>query len=129
MNINPKDMHVVLLAGGTSGEREISLASGKGASDALREAGFEVTQLDPAEKEDLKRLIDGGFDVAFLCMHGKRGEDGTLQGLLEMLPETHTPEIHLHQHAGQIGPHGQVAKQGGDGRKQDIKGQIAFVLY
>ena len=85
MNINPKDMHVVLLAGGTSGEREISLASGKGASDALREAGFEVTQLDPAEKEDLKRLIDGGFDVAFLCMHGKRGEDGTLQGLLEML--------------------------------------------
>ena len=45
MKINPKDMHVVLLAGGTSGEREISLASGKGAGDALREAGFEVTHL------------------------------------------------------------------------------------
>ena len=85
MKINPKDMHVVLLAGGTSGEREISLASGKGAGDALREAGFEVTQLDPAEREDLKQLIDGNYDAAFLCMHGKGGEDGTLQGMLELL--------------------------------------------
>ena len=76
---------VALLAGGTSGEREISLQSGKGAKAALEEAGYQVTKLDPANKEDLKRLIDEHFDVAFLCMHGKMGEDGILQGFLETL--------------------------------------------
>lgn len=81
----PQETHVALLAGGTSGEREISLASGAGASAALREAGYVVTELDPARPEDLVALIEGSFDVAFLCMHGKGGEDGTLQGLLEVI--------------------------------------------
>lgn len=80
---DPRQCRVALLAGGKSGERDVSLASGKGAGEALEEAGFDVTYLDPAEKEDLKRLIDGPFDVAFLCLHGKYGEDGTVQGLLE----------------------------------------------
>ena len=44
-----------------------------------------MTTLDPADKDDLKTLIDGGFDVAFICLHGKYGEDGTLQGMLEMI--------------------------------------------
>ena len=79
------DCRVALLAGGKSGEREVSLASAGGAREALEEAGYVVTQLDPAEKEDLKRLIDGPFDVAFLCLHGKYGEDGTVQGLLETI--------------------------------------------
>ena len=83
--LDPKNCKVALLAGGTSGEREISLASGEGARAALEEAGFTVTQLDPANKEDLLRLIDGGFDVAFICLHGKGGEDGTIQGLLTLL--------------------------------------------
>lgn len=82
---DPRHCRVALLAGGKSGEREVSLASGKGAGEALEEAGFDVTYLDPAEKEDLKRLIDGPFDVAFLCLHGKYGEDGTVQGLLETI--------------------------------------------
>ena len=82
---DPCECRVALLAGGKSGEREISLASGEGARHALEEAGFDVTVLDPAEKEDLKRLIDGPFDVAFLCLHGKYGEDGTMQGLLEII--------------------------------------------
>ncbi len=90
MNLNPKEMKVALLAGGKSGERQISLASGKGAGDALRQAGFNVTHLDPASKEDLKALIDGDFDVAFLCMHGKLGEDGTLQGMLEIIELPYT---------------------------------------
>lgn len=79
------DCRVALLTGGKSGEREVSLASGKGAREALEGAGFTVTSLDPAEKEDLKRLIDGPFDVAFLCLHGKWGEDGTVQGFLETI--------------------------------------------
>lgn len=82
---DPRECRVALLAGGKSGEREISLASGEGARKALEEAGFDVTVLDPAEKDDLKRLIDGPFDVAFLCLHGKYGEDGTMQGFLEII--------------------------------------------
>lgn len=82
---DPRQCRVALLTGGKSGEREVSLASGKGVFKALEEAGFIVTSLDPADKEDLKRLIDGPFDVAFLCLHGKYGEDGTMQGLLEII--------------------------------------------
>lgn len=78
-------MNVALLAGGTSGEREISINSGKGAKAALLEAGYNVTWIDPAEKDDIKKLIDEHFDVAFLCTHGKGGEDGTLQGMLQLL--------------------------------------------
>ena len=73
VTLDPATCRVALLAGGTSGEREISLASGKGAGEALRQAGFAVTELDPASKDDLKALIDGNFDVAFLCLHGKGG--------------------------------------------------------
>lgn len=83
--LNPADIRVALLAGGKSGEREISLASGKGVEEALTEAGFPVTFLDPSNKEDLVALIEGDFDVAFLALHGKYGEDGTIQGLLEII--------------------------------------------
>ena len=83
--IDAKSCRVALLAGGVSGEREISLASGEGARAALEEAGFPVTMLDPACKEDIKQLIDGNFDVAFICLHGKNGEDGAVQGMLEVL--------------------------------------------
>ena len=81
----PSECKVALLAGGTSGEREISIASGKGAMAALEEAGFVVDWIDPASKDDLKKLVDEAYDVAFLCLHGKMGEDGTVQGMLELL--------------------------------------------
>ena len=81
----PSECKVALLAGGTSGERSISIASGEGARGALEEAGFTVVWIDPANKEDLKRLIEEPFDVAFMCLHGKMGEDGTMQGMLELL--------------------------------------------
>lgn len=85
MSVVPAECRVALLAGGTSGEREISLKSGEGARAALEEAGFPVTDIDPANKDDLKRLADEHFDVAFLTLHGKGGEDGTVQGMLETL--------------------------------------------
>ena len=81
----PKDYKVALLLGGPGGEREVSLASGRGAKQALEAAGFSVTALDPAEKEDLTTLINGGFDVAFIALHGKLGEGGAVQGLLEVV--------------------------------------------
>ena len=83
--LDPKKIRVALLAGGKSGERDISLASGEGAKEALLEAGFPVTVFDPANKEDLIELVRGDFDVAFLALHGKFGEDGTIQGFLETI--------------------------------------------
>lgn len=77
------DCKIALLAGGTSGEREISRASGRGAQQALEEAGFSVEVLDPARKEELIKLASGEYQVAFLCLHGKGGEDGVIQGFLE----------------------------------------------
>lgn len=82
---DPATCRVALLSGGTSGEREISIASGDGAEAALKEAGFPVDRFDPANKDDLKALIDGDYDVAFLCLHGRHGEDGVIQGFLETI--------------------------------------------
>lgn len=90
MPLNPKECKVALLSGGTSGERDISIASGDGAQGALEAAGFQVTRLDPAEQADLKRLLDERFDVAFLTLHGKGGEDGTIQGMLDLLGVPYT---------------------------------------
>lgn len=84
-SFDPKEIRVALLAGGKSGERSISLASGEGAKEALLEAGFQVSVFDPANKEDLVALVQGEFDVAFLALHGKFGEDGTIQGFLETI--------------------------------------------
>ena len=80
---NPSEYNVAVLCGGKSGEREVSLNSGKACAEALEASGFKVTLLDTAEKADLKRLIDEPFDVAFLALHGRGGEDGTIQGFLE----------------------------------------------
>lgn len=90
VTINPQEISVALLAGGKSGEREISLVSGKAVYEALIEAGFSVTQIDPANKKDLVKLVEGSFDVAFLALHGKLGEDGTIQGMLEILGVPYT---------------------------------------
>ncbi len=80
---NPKDYSVAVVYGGHSGEREVSLNSGKSCAKALRDLGFKVELIDPSEKSDLVRLIEGSFDVAFLALHGRGGEDGTIQGFLE----------------------------------------------
>lgn len=87
---DPSDCKVALIAGGTSGERTISLASKDGASNALQEAGYQVTWLDPAKQDDIKELVKGDYDVAFLALHGKGGEDGTIQGFLETIGMPYT---------------------------------------
>ena len=94
VTIDPQEISVALLAGGKSGEREISLVSGKAVYDALVKAGFSVTQIDPADRKDLVKLVEGSFDVAFLALHGKLGEDGTIQGMLEILGLPYTgPDV------------------------------------
>lgn len=88
--IDPSSINVALLMGGKSGEREISLASGYSALKALQEAGFQVAAIDTGSPEDLKTLVEKHFDVAFLALHGKQGEDGTIQGMLEILEIPYT---------------------------------------
>lgn len=78
------DMRIAVLAGGISDEREISRNSGKNVCAALVEAGFgTVEMLDPADDGFIDQLRDGSFDVAFIAMHGKGGEDGQIQSVLE----------------------------------------------
>jgi len=75
---------VAVLLGGRSAEREISLMSGKGVLEALRAKGVDAQPFDPAER-DLLELRREGFARCFIALHGRGGEDGTLQGALEVL--------------------------------------------
>ena len=75
---------VAVLMGGTSAEREVSLMSGRGVLAALQGAGVDAQGFDPAERE-LGELRREGFDRAFVALHGRHGEDGTVQGALELL--------------------------------------------
>jgi len=75
---------VLVLRGGTSEEREVSLRSGKAVYTALQEAGYNVHDLD-FTKENINKIIDIAPDVVFIALHGKNGEDGTVQGFLDLL--------------------------------------------
>ncbi|MHB1014375.1 MAG: D-alanine--D-alanine ligase family protein [Desulfurivibrionaceae bacterium] len=78
-------IRLALIAGGKSGEREVSLAGAKGVEQALNREKYEVQRYDPAT--DLARLAAdaGTIDVAFILLHGLFGEDGTMQGFLDLL--------------------------------------------
>lgn len=83
--------HVAVLMGGTSSEREVSLNSGKACADALEGEGYRVTRVDVGS--DVATVLAGlRPDAAFNALHGPDGEDGTIQGLLEILriPYTHS---------------------------------------
>jgi D-alanine-D-alanine ligase len=75
---------VAVLLGGTSAEREISLMSGRGVLAALRSQRVDAHPFDPAERS-LGDLKLEGFDRVFIALHGRHGEDGTVQGALELL--------------------------------------------
>ncbi|CAN5392962.1 D-alanine--D-alanine ligase [soil metagenome] len=85
MNPNPSSFgKVAVLMGGRSAEREISLMSGSGVVQALRSQGVDAHAFDPAER-DLGELKKDGFARCFIALHGRFGEDGTVQGALELL--------------------------------------------
>ena len=75
---------VAVMMGGASAEREVSLMSGSGILKALQSQGVDAHAFDPAECDmgDLKRE---GFSRCFIALHGRFGEDGTVQGALELL--------------------------------------------
>ena len=75
---------VVVLFGGRSAEREVSLKSGSRVLEALKSRDVDAHKFDPQD-QGLPELIAGGFDRAFIVLHGRFGEDGTIQGVLEWL--------------------------------------------
>ena len=84
-NIDVKALgKVAVLMGGRSSEREVSLMSGSGVLAALQSKGVDAHQFDPAE-QGLDQLKVQGFDRCFIALHGRFGEDGTVQGALELL--------------------------------------------
>src|SRR5882757_7643970 len=83
--------HVAVLMGGWSAEREVSLRSGRACADALERSGYRVTRIDVG-RDVAAVLRTLKPDVALNVLHGRPGEDGTLQGMLEVLgvPYTHS---------------------------------------
>jgi D-alanine-D-alanine ligase len=80
-----KNIHVVVLMGGWSSEREVSLTSGKGVAAALRERGWSnVTELD-MDRDVAARLSQLKPDIVFNALHGTPGEDGTVQGMMDLM--------------------------------------------
>src|SRR6201989_1437371 len=85
-----KDLHVVVLMGGWSAEREVSLTSGKGVAAALRERGWSnVTELD-MDRDVAVHLTNLKPDLVFNALHGTPGEDGTVQGMMDLMGLNYT---------------------------------------
>lgn len=85
MNIDPRSLgKVAVLTGGSSAERQVSQMSGSGVLQALQSQGVDAHAFDPAERE-LGELKREGFERVFIALHGRHGEDGTVQGALELL--------------------------------------------
>ena len=85
--------HVAVLMGGWSSERDVSLSTGRGCADALVKKGYQVTEIDvKRDLADLVARLTPAPDAVFNALHGKFGEDGCIQGVLEILkiPYTHS---------------------------------------
>ena len=85
------NMHVLLLKGGYGSEREVSLKSAEACSKAIKENGLKVTEIDISET-NINILMNIKADVCFNALHGSSGENGSIQGLLNLLkiPYTHS---------------------------------------
>ena len=79
-----RELHVAVLMGGWSAEREISLITGAGVADALESRGHRVTRID-MERDVAGKLIAASPDVVFNALHGTPGEDGTVQGMMDLM--------------------------------------------
>jgi D-alanine-D-alanine ligase len=79
-----KPLHIAVLMGGWSAEREVSLMSGNGIADALESKGHRVTRIDMG-RDIAQRLAEAKPDVVFNALHGTPGEDGTVQGMMDLM--------------------------------------------
>ena len=85
-----KDIKIAVLAGGMSSEREVSMRSGRGCYEALKRLGFKNTELVTVDENIAQVLKNGHYDIAYNALHGKYGEDGCIQGILEILKIPYT---------------------------------------
>ena len=79
-----RKLHIAVLMGGWSAEREVSLVTGNGVADALESRGHRVTRID-MDRDVARRLAEVRPDVVFNALHGTPGEDGTVQGLMDLM--------------------------------------------
>jgi D-alanine-D-alanine ligase len=120
-------LHVAVLMGGWASERPVSLMSGKGVADALESRGHRVTRID-MDRNVAARLAEAAPDVVFNALHGVPGEDGTVQGMMDLMgiPYTHSGLVtsviaidkELTKHA--LVPHGIPMPGGRIVRSQDL---------
>jgi D-alanine-D-alanine ligase len=82
-------LHIVVLMGGWSAERAVSLMSGAGVADALESLGHRVTRIDMG-RDVAARLAEAKPDVVFNALHGTPGEDGSVQGMMDLMGLTYT---------------------------------------
>ena len=85
-----KNSKIAVLCGGMSSEAEVSRRSGKGVFDALQRLGYTNSELVEVDKNIAQKLKDGNYDYAYNVLHGKYGEDGCIQGILEILQIPYT---------------------------------------
>lgn len=85
-----KNAKIAVLCGGMSSEAEVSMRSGKGCFDALQRLGYKNSEMVVVDKDIANKLKCGNFDYAFNALHGKYGEDGCIQGVLEILQIPYT---------------------------------------
>jgi len=83
-------LRVCVLKGGSSAEREISLRSGEVIEEALQKLGYSTFSIDPEKPERMSLLLKNKVDVVFIALHGPGGEDGTVQGVLEIFDVPYT---------------------------------------
>ncbi|MXP13486.1 D-alanine--D-alanine ligase [Altererythrobacter confluentis] len=90
-NNSVKPLHIAVLMGGWANERPVSLMSGNGVADALESRGHKVTRID-MDRQVAARIAEAAPDVVFNALHGVPGEDGTVQGMLDLMgiPYTHS---------------------------------------
>lgn len=79
-----RKLHIAVLMGGWSAEREVSLVTGAGVADALESRGHRVTRIDMG-RDIAQRLLEAAPDVVFNALHGTPGEDGTVQGMMDLM--------------------------------------------
>lgn len=91
MQVNiSKDSKIAVLAGGMSSEREVSMRSGRGCYEALKRLGFHNAELVVVDENIAQVLKDSKYEIAYNALHGKYGEDGCIQGILEILKIPYT---------------------------------------
>lgn len=88
--MNQKDLNIVVIYGGVSSEREVSLRSGKAVFDALVRRGYRNARLFDLTEHNLAELLSLPMDLAYLALHGWGGEDGRIQGVLDLLGVPYT---------------------------------------